>query len=114
MASEREKPEFLTASARQPPVDPQLRVITLATRNSLDTATRYLIELPTFPTEQEKSVWMWHTALATLAWDVSEVAIAVASYSRSLRAARSLNRMLLEYAARVHLYVAHPQLPSCT
>jgi hypothetical protein len=101
---------FVTAPSKQPSVDGRFRTVALAARQSLHSASQYLIGLPNFPTELEKSVWMWHTSLTTLAWDVSELAISAALDSSTLRGARSTNRMLLEYAARVHLYIASPGL----
>jgi hypothetical protein len=110
MASNPEEPTFFTAPATQPPLDPRFGVLANAVRGSLHTATQYLIKLPPYATEQQKAVWMWHTALTTLAWDIGDIAIAAAMESSSLRGARTLNRMQLEYAARVHLYIADPAL----
>ncbi len=73
-------------------------------------ATSYLVQLPTRETEREKCVWFWHMVLVTLAWDVANVAIAAAFDLPSIRAARILNRSLLEYAARTHLYICSPDL----
>lgn len=101
---------FLDAPAIQPKVDVRFDIVAKGTRASLQTAMRYLIELPTFSTEKQKAVWMWHTSLTTIAWDVSDLALSASLDSASLRGARALNRMLLEYAARVHLYIVDPDL----
>lgn len=58
--------------------------------------------------EQRKYVLLWQLTLATVAWDVSESAIAIGA-TGSVRAARLLNRCLTEYAYRCHQYSTSPQ-----
>lgn len=73
----------------------------------LHDAVVWLSKHPLFPTDAEKLHWMWDCVLVTVALDLSEGATQL-SYSGSLRAARSLNRSLLEYSARIHHYARHP------
>lgn len=103
-------PTFLVPPVKQPPLDPAFAEVAKMVRDALYRAMQRLRLLPTQSTEQAKCVWMWHTALTTLTWDVSELALYAAIESSSLRGARSLNRQLLEYAARVHLYITQPAL----
>lgn len=104
------QPLTLSVSPLQPPADPRLKAVAIDIRQSLYTAHQFLLALPPYTDERDVDLWMWHAALTTLAWDISDVAITVAAESSSLRAARALNRILVEYAARVHLYLNYPHL----
>jgi hypothetical protein len=110
MSTGDEEPTFFKAPPNQPLTNPEMTQLALNVRKSLHDAFTHLINLPTFPEDRDRCVWMWHTSLATLAWDVADIAIGVSAVSNSMRTARALNRMLLEYAARVHLYIADPAL----
>lgn len=110
MSGSRGDSTFLSAPTKQAPANPDMTRLALAVQASLHAAFTYLAQLPAFPEDRDRCVWMWHSSLTTLAWDVADIAIGVASASRSMRTARALNRMLLEYAARVHLYISYPAL----
>lgn len=101
---------FFKVQPKQPLANPEMTALAFDVRRSLRVAFTHLINLPTLSEERDRCVWMWHTSLTTLAWDIADIAIGVVSASNSMRTARALNRMLLEYAARVHLYIADPAL----
>lgn len=61
--------------------------------------------------DDEQYVRMWHLTLLTLAHEVSEALITCVT--TSTRAARMLNRSLLEYATRAHTYHRAPDRAAC-
>lgn len=85
-----------------------LTVAATNVRQSVHTAMGWLRRLPGAETEREKHLWLWECVLTSLAWDISEAAISLSAFG-SVRAARALNRLLLEYAARVHHYLYSPE-----
>jgi len=75
----------------------------------LESALDLLISLNSQITDEQRlSVWCWHTALTALARDISDDTL-TSCLNGSLRAARILNRSVLEYAARIHYYTSMPE-----
>jgi hypothetical protein len=59
-------------------------------------------------TEDEKFLMLWQVALLTAAWDIGDSALQLASRDE-LRAARTLDRSLVEYGYRLHYYARKPE-----
>jgi hypothetical protein len=79
----------------------------LDTRKALLNIIQWLETLEPGNDESRGYVFLWHVALATIAWDVSEAALELGA-NGSVRAARMLNRSLVEYAFRAHRYGQSP------
>jgi hypothetical protein len=104
---EAQPPEVLAVGPHQrPPSDAYMRVAGMA-HAAVAGALRRLIAMDDFPDDERLHVWTWHTALCTLTWDVGEAALSIA-HSGQLRAGRTLNRSLFEYAIRAHYYTRTP------
>jgi len=104
---EAQAPEVLTVAAYQPPPSDAYMRVAGAAHTALANALRTLIAMDDFTDDERLRVWTWHTALCTLTWDVGEAALSIA-HSGPLRAARTLNRSLFEYAIRAHHYTRKP------
>lgn len=74
--------------------------------HGLGAAIDFLTTLPAPRNSDDRFRIMWPTLLAVLAADIGPAAIELGQHG-SVRAARILNRSLLEYAGRLHYYHRH-------